>query len=438
MQYYNVHSHVFTMNNAPDNFLSLFMSDGMADLVDTITNTKAGSATVEWLLNRLGGDLGRRYASFLGIGKSRDQLEVFEILRKQYDDAAMRFIVLSMFMEECGAGMSLSGYEGQIEQLLTIKKQYPDHMLIFLGLDPRWKGGGARLRRWVEDYFERRVTVNGIRSVYPFVGLKLYPSTGFYAFDERLKETFEWAADNGVPVLSHCNYMGGIFNNVTSYLKANLDCFDPYTGKMYSAQVPNRPSYINASASFWQRIMGTANTKSNMRSCSYFLEPESYRTMVDYFSKKGKPLKICLAHFGGSNQITVSNGSKHQNDKEELNPYGVLRKNWYQQILALMRQYPNIYSDVSYAIYDKAVFEDVFTVLNEAGVGDRIMFGTDFFLTEREQEEKLTVTNFRTEAMKDSRRIGRLNNAPAWDIIASSNTHDFLSKGNKYYPGNVL
>ena len=438
MQYYNVHSHTFTMHNAPSNFLSLFMSDGMASVVDSITDTKAGANTIEFLMRGIGGNLGKRYASFLAVGKSKTQRDVFEEMRRQYDDPRTKFIVLTLYMEECGAGVSESGYEGQLEQLITAKAMYPDNLLIFLGIDPRWKGGGTALRKWVQNYFEKKIQITATRSVYPFVGLKLYPSLGFYAFDERLKETFEWAADNGVPVLTHCNYMGGLYNNVSSYLKANLDPIDPYTGQRYSQRVGKVPQYVQVSANGWQKMMGTIDSKSNQRTCSYFLEPESYRTMIEYFEKKNKPLKICLAHFGGGNQITTSMGVRHVGDIEEQQPYGVLGTNWYQQVLNLMQQHPSVYTDVSYAIYDTTIYPEVFKALNNATYGDRVMFGTDFFLTEREQAEKDTLNKFRTEAMKLTQRIERLNNANAWDVIAGTNTHNYLMKDNKYYPGWVL
>jgi hypothetical protein len=57
-------------------------------------------------------------------------------------------------------------------------------------------------------------------------------------FDSKLTETFEWAADNGVPVLSHCNYLGGIYNNDKNYLRLALKPVDPLHGQPY-----NSPEY---------------------------------------------------------------------------------------------------------------------------------------------------------------------------------------------------
>ena len=67
---------------------------------------------------------------------------------------------------------------------------------------------------------------------------------GFYAFDAKLKETFEWAADNGVPVISHCIYLGGIYTNDTSYIKGNLNPYDPYSKKLYNENFGASRRYI--------------------------------------------------------------------------------------------------------------------------------------------------------------------------------------------------
>ena len=54
-----------------------------------------------------------------------------------------------------------------------------------MGIDPRWKYSGDELRDVVKGYFGKKIQVSSTRSVYPFVGLKIYPSMGFYGFDER-------------------------------------------------------------------------------------------------------------------------------------------------------------------------------------------------------------------------------------------------------------
>lgn len=422
MQYYNVHSHIFTMTNAPKRFLNLYMWDVAAYLVDKITNTKAGTSAIIEILNHAPGMAAKRYASFLKIGKSADQGKVFETLRQQYDDPNTKFVALTMYMEQCGAGESLSNFEGQIEEILNVKRQYPDQLLIFLGLDPRWDTKGVNLKQIVQQYFETKLKINETRSVYPFVGLKLYPSTGFYAFDERLQETFQWAAENDIPVLSHCNYLGGIYNNDTNYLKQALNPQDPYTGQKYKADYISEPS-------FWKKIFGRNNAHNNLITCSYFLEPYSFRSMLAHFKATTKNgLKLCLAHYGGDDHILAANNIEPVNTSKL---YGVNKIDWCTQIRQLMGEYPNLYTDISYAIHNPKIHKPILQEMVTAPYADRLMFGTDFFLTEREMPEKNDYKAFREKAMQT--QIGA---ATAWDKMAGINIENFLY--SKYYPGKVI
>jgi len=416
MQFYNVHSHIFTMNNAPKKFLHLYLPGWVADAIDTITNTKVGARSVEWALSHIPWSPGKRYASFLRIGKSKNQLEVFEDLIQQYDDETMKFVALTLYMEKCGASTSASGFEGQLEEILMVKKQYPDRLLIFLGIDPRWKFNGAELRKTVEGYFEQQVEVNATRRVYPFTGLKLYPSTGFYGFDERLKETFEWAADNGVPVLTHCNYLGGIYNNDADFIEGNLNPYDPYSKRVYSA-----PVYQNKKTR--KKLFGNTIAGNNQNSCSYFLEPESFRSMLTCFTPK--KLKLCLAHYGGAEHIRAQHG-KLKVDESRL--FGVKKQNWCGQIQQLMKDFPSVYTDISYAVAKEEIHNLVFEDLDNPDYMDKIMFGTDFFLTERESPEKQNYSTFK----KNARQRLLQGGDTAWSKIAGSNVEQFLK--SKYYP----
>ncbi len=427
MQFYNVHTHSFTMNNAPKRFLHMYLPDAVASFVDNITATKAGANSVAWILSKLGNG-SKRYASFLKIGKSADQLSVFENLMAQYNDPTMKFVALTMYMEKCGADVSESGFEGQLEEIIKVKQRYPDNLLVFMGIDPRWKFSGTELRKTVEFYFNKKVEINAVRSEYPFVGLKLYPSMGFYAFDEKLKETFEWAADNGVPVLSHCNYLGGIYTTDTSFLKSNINQFDVYAGKKYSDVYPtlSEPSYYEKKNT-WKWLLGTNENNNNLNTASYFLEPQSFKTLLEYFSKKATPLKLCLAHFGGDEHILMD----HNNSKPKSPLFGMLNTNWCTQIKNLMTLFPeNLYTDISYAVHNKAIQDPIIEDLNHPVFGKRILFGTDYFLTEREMPEQNDYNNFRQ--CTESKTLSNYNNISAWEQIAHINTESFLK--SNYYP----
>jgi predicted TIM-barrel fold metal-dependent hydrolase len=418
----NVHTHIFTMDNAPEKFLQLFLPKPIANAVDTATNSQLGVLLLSGLIAKFGAQ-GKRYSQFLKIGKSKDQGTVFEELLAQYSDPAMEMVALTINMNYMGIGDTKSGFEGQLQQVIDIKRRYPERLLLFLGLDPRWQSSGTEIRKTVERYFETKIDSGG-RSIYPFTGLKIYPSTGFYAFDKNLQETFAWAADNGVPVLSHTNYLGGIFSNDKQAIEQNLNPVNPYTGLKYET-----PKFINKkSKKEW--LTGSNLTNNCQRTCSYFLEPNSFESVLSAFNNTTNPLKICFAHFGGSEQMLAAiHGTQNE---EQAHPYGVTDLNWFTQIQNLMAQYPGAYTDISYNVAegvkanDNILFDAFFKESNQA-YGHKIMYGTDFFLAEKESQEKNTYDQFRTYA--NAKTLDNGHNF--WEQIAKRNTHAFLS--SKYY-----
>jgi predicted TIM-barrel fold metal-dependent hydrolase len=428
MQYYNVHSHIFTMNNAPKDFLKLYLPSFAATAVDSISNTQVGSSILQRIL-KFTGNGGKRYADFLRIGKSKNQREVFlDLLKAYHTDPNMKFVALTMNMEFCGAGSSATFFEGQLEEAFQVKKEFPDRLLLFMGIDPRWKSTGTELRRYVQRYFDTKLYVNELRSVYPFCGLKLYPSTGFYAFDEKLKETYKWAADNGVPVLSHCNYLGGIYNNSKQAIEDHLNTVNVFSP---GAQ-PVRKFYNDKK--FFKQLLGTNASRNNKFTCSYFLDPATYGPVLDYYktnldkvSGAPMPLKICLAHFGGSDQMFVDIDKK--GDAEQLNPITVgTPANWYMQIKNLLTTYKGAYADISYAVYEQKLFNEFAKQADDPIYGSRVLFGTDYFLTEKEDPQETIYTRFKNFASNQA-----MNNysGSLWDNIAGKNVSVFLDSKYK-------
>ena len=431
MAYHNMHTHIFTMKNSPENFLHLYMPGFAAEAVDKITSTKAGAGAIEWLLNKIGGKGGKKYASFLHVGKSASQLDVFRDLLDQYEDSSMKITALTLNMEKLGAGKSISGFEGQLEEIVTVKRRYPDRLLIFLSVDPRWKETAAEIVSRVKAYFDTRVQINATRpSVSAFAGIKLYPSTGFYVFDEKLKPTFEWAAENEVPILTHCNYLGGIFNNDRKFLDIILRHRNPYTGSYHEAPAKHH----KLQSKFMKRVMGTQSAINNQYYSSYFLEPCSYRDKLKYFRDDfKKPLKICMAHFGGNHHMKLQHElSKDPAKGDPGNYYGVLPgNNWTRQIQDLMTEFDSVYTDISYALTDEKTHEFIFSEMNNPAYNERILFGTDFFMTEREEQERNTYNKFKKAALLHVVKKKDGTETTAWDMMAGENVERFLK--SRYY-----
>jgi uncharacterized protein len=133
-------------------------------------------------------------------------------------------------------------------------------------------------------------------------------------------------------------------------------------------------------------------------------------------------LKICLAHMGGSNEIL----------KETTDKLGEIRQidpdSWFEHIERMMRKYPNLYTDISYTLSDfkekngavlqrTRVFLDKQVDPNDPAkgkFGDRVLFGTDFFMTEQERRES------------ELYAITQENLADWWDRLGRINTQKFL------------
>ena len=243
----------------------------------------------------------------------------------------------------------------------------------------------------------------------------------FYPFNERLKETLTWAAENEVPVLSHCNYLGGIYNNDRGYIDTTINAKDPYNNNQV---YPPNPITYQDKKSFWDWLKGRQESGNNLNLCSYYMEPNAYRSLLTYFRDIRKtPLKLCLAHYGGGNQIYTKIHPANR-PKEELTPYGVLQKNWYDQASAMMQEFPSLYTDIAYALHDEKIHDELLNDIVDPDIENRVMFGTDFFLTEREGPEMQTYQTFRDKALKTA--YGK-----AWDLAANSSIEKFLS--SKYF-----
>ncbi|PBJ08081.1 amidohydrolase family protein [Flavobacterium sp. ACN6] len=413
--YKNSHTHIFTMNNAPKDFLRLFLPPFLADATDNFTNTELGAWIIRTIASRSGGKA-KRYAAFLKIGKNKFQEDVFEDLMSRYQsEGPFQFVTLCQNLEYLGVGRSVSGFEGQLEEVIKIKRKFPFQILPFFGLDPRWKSSGDEIQKTVARYFNNKIEM-GETEVYPFQGLKIYPSTGHYAFDERLKKTFEWAALHGVPVMTHAYYLGGLYNFDKNYIINNLNPVDPYTGLVYHV-----PKFLEQRGNFKSRMLGTQKAIDCKNNCSYFLEPDSYRTMLD----KIAGLKICFAHFGGVDQIKAALGDN--TDSKKIKPFGVSKTNWYEQIKKLMTDYPEqVYTDISYDITECLAKENhmIYDEFYEQAkkYPKQILFGTDFFMTERDGLEQNAVKSFKDFAMRSQ----LLNGNSMWEQMAKVNPDSYL------------
>jgi predicted TIM-barrel fold metal-dependent hydrolase len=399
----NVHAHVFNSLCAPDRFLRILPVKFVrkrAHWIKKFLDSKIGRTVILFmprLLARIFKDEKKtkeikKYLSFLEIGTERTQYDVFNLALeagRKYD-SSVRIVGLTMNMDYMDSQPSLrqKNYVTQLEEVKDIKRYYPENFFPFLGIDPRHLSGNDLLN-FAKPFFERGFEHNKV--VYPyFAGIKLYPALGFYPFDKRLYDLYAYAEKNQLPVMTHCTRVGSQY--VGNFVANLVDTYD----NMLMPDPSQAERRANAEAA-WKEIMdrvarfkqkGWANNSpigENDYACDLFGHPQNFVPVLETFPN----LKICMAHMGGETEILAHRKGK-MDELQRTDGY-----NWFTLIKNMMVQYPNLYTDISYTLnaLDKTEILQEIEILmdtkdkNGRELGERVLFGTDFFMTEQEKKE---------------------------------------------------
>ena len=370
--YYNCHTHSFNYSHVPEYFLAVkvpgrFLAKTAAALINAPV---IGKGLVKILSVSAAT---RKYANFLAVGKMKTQDMVFEMVKAKYPPGT-GIVVLPLCFDYMGAGKVNISYIQQLSELIDLKKKYPNECLPFVCVDPRM--GTAEANR---DFVKKYIDIG-------FSGIKMYPSLGYYPFDPRMKLVYEYAQENQVPLLTHCS-RGGIHyvtqgkNIPADFLKpANLYPGDPI------------PAIDTSSVK-----MG--DFKNN------FIKTASYEEVLKRFPE----LKLCFAHFGADDDNPYPPG------KDKLQG----ANDWYHEIIRLMGNYENVYTDISYSLTQKPFMDGFYKDYQTMPVKikDRILYGTDFFMIEQEAE------NDDNQLFND---VKKLFGQVEFDKLASANVAAFL------------
>ncbi|MBI3510248.1 MAG: amidohydrolase family protein [Bacteroidetes bacterium] len=374
MKYYNAHTHIFTAQYVPNNVVGLPIMKFLAEYPVSQSIGKFAKLFLSGAVNKKY----ERVAKFAEIGLGKSQEVIFNQLRDYYKGwGDVRFVILPMDMEQMGAGKPLSNYNTQLDEIIRLraKDNFANILLPFLFVDPRRREfqNGNDILNWVKPYFERS----------GFVGLKMYPALGYYPFDERLDELYLWASDHNVPVTYHC-----------------IDGVIHYRGKLNGFPPPRFPNEFH-------NLKETDPAKYQWN----FTEPFNYKKVLELFPN----LKINLAHYGGEDKI-------------------VPRARWYTTVREMVAGNNNVYTDVSFSLNDTRIFKTIHDDINDANnklLGDKILFGTDFFVVEKNKDEAF----LRDELKQALMNMDATNNisVSSFDRIASTNPSKFLA--SDFYAG---
>lgn len=385
---YNGHIHVFNSHCVPDDFLKVGIPgarfDGLADNIKNGLETKLGRKLVKWSLAH-GQRKGKvkRLLTFFDIGIEASQRRVFERLHEVYKGHNPVYFLLTLNMDHMTDEVSShANFETQLQEVFFLKATYPKELQVFLSCDPRYKQGNA-LRDWFANHYESgRVA-----------GIKLYPALGFFPFDPAMEALYAYANQHKIPILTHTTRTGAF-----------------YLGKGVRELVGTRPASFDPQHQVMEKIYARIDRyrKSNERKlklndfyCNIFSHPENYLPVLDHFPD----LKLCLAHYGGTNEILGKTANFMQNLEEDKS------KTWTDHIRSMMLRYDNLYTDISYSLAEKETHAVFKKDMRDPKLSERIFFGTDYFMEEQEKSEQLVFKEFRDSFINENEMYLKMTQA---------------------------
>ncbi|HLZ88227.1 MAG TPA: hypothetical protein VKQ52_13325, partial [Puia sp.] len=271
----NAHSHIFTVSDAPDYFLkTAIKSKWLAELVDKMLQKKGTRAVLQaihWIIKPFSPNYRNtveRYIEFVEIGTSATQQEILDKESQAYSKVGTyRIVALTQVLDYLDYNQTSNHkkIQTQVEEVANLKRNalYQDRLYPFLGIDPRMQG--TDLLQWVKKYVSKD---------YGFYGIKIYPAYGFFPFDNRLAPVWEWAAGEGIPVMSHSTRGGSFYlGNFSSIL--NSGGFVPQSLNPNSATMPAIKDRINS------LVKDGSVQKNNKVWCNIFGHIDNYRVVLE-------------------------------------------------------------------------------------------------------------------------------------------------------------
>ncbi len=376
LPFVNCHAHIFNSSCAPDYYLRMVLPkvlDPFANTIKAFLDKKmtrafmVGLIKVATLFDKNKRKAFERYLSFITVGSSASQRDIFRSLLDNYKNIQNpRVVALTLNMDHMGHFASNhASINSQLTEMKELKKEYPDNIFPFISIDPRHLGG-RELLTWVQRY------INDDKF---FCGIKMYPAKGFFPFDPRLDEVYAWAEQENIPIMTHCTRSGSFF----------IDTIDRSAVVAQPLSLNNNPKFMHPIYDRIGKVLADKGIhKKNFVWCNLFTHPEHYLPVLD----KYPDLKLCFAHFGGSNEVIFKTPADYP---EYLGP------NWFTLIQELIQnpEYKNIYTDISYTLYNPDSLNAILKWYDQASPEKklRVLFGTDYYMTEQEKSEKDLLAN---------------------------------------------
>lgn len=408
-----------------------------------------------WLFKLLPGKktlaLAERYINIVKLARYKEQSLLFSRLRNQYPPGSA-MVVLPMDMEFMGAGRPPATYEKQMEDLAKIKANHNEYIHPFVFVDPRRTHVGSTV------FLDYEITDGQVKLRDCFIktyiqdknfsGFKIYPALGYYTFDERLLPLWKYAADNNLPIMTHCIKGTIFYRGKKKKIWDEHPVFEQYEGNQDDK--PPIDSYFKPLLFQQIKPVDVQEIFTHPMNYACLLKKEwlakivanchdkNIHTLFGYNPRSGtlsqglENLKICFGHFGGEDEwlkhherdrdlwgrqliqypdrgidfLKDIHGKVDRKKAENLWKYA----DWYSLICSLMIQHPNVYADVSYILHDPAILPLLRQTLSNEKLRSKVLYGTDYYVVRNHKSDKQMLAEMMCGlSVEDFDQIARYN-----------------------------
>ncbi|QSB29289.1 amidohydrolase family protein [Flavobacterium sp. CLA17] len=389
--------------------------------------------------------LAKRYLNLVRFALYDKQFKIFGRLKGQYPKGT-GFILLPMDMEYMEAGGLKKGnqYSDQMAQLAVIKENNKDIAFPFVFAEPR-RIRAEGISHFDFDIIEEKVVlkecfIKEYIENYGFSGFKIYPALGYYPFDETLLPLWKYAADAGLPILTHC-IRGTIFYRGTKkkewdYHPLFVESIEEDVYKSMLLPGIKNSDFIN---NFTHPLNYLCLLDSNLlKRLVVKAKDDRIRAIFGYDKESDilkydlSHLKLCFGHYGGDDEwlkYLESDRYDHSNQLAKHPSTGIIftetvdgkpadgkieqlwkHADWYSIISSIMLQYDNVYADLSYIIHSEQIQPLLKQTLLNEDLRKKILFGTDFYVVRNHRSEKDMLAGIlKNLTEEDFDQIARIN-----------------------------